>query len=94
MTMNLGMSHRFWSLDKRNMIINRDLVFDEDNMLRGVKYLSTSNTSDDNVSEQVEYELDNSKEVEKLVEQPYKSSLTTLFVNEGHQYHIKSHFVA
>lgn len=61
-------------------------MFDEDSMLCGIKYSSAPNTFGENMSEQVEYESDNSEELEKSVEQPNNSSQIVPVVNEKHHH--------
>ena len=61
--------YRIWSLDKKKVIPSRDVVFDEESMLRGMKYSSTPSVQEESVSEQVEYELNGSNEGENTVGQ-------------------------
>lgn len=56
--------YRIWSLDKKKVILSRDVLFDEESMLRGVSNSSTPSVQDESVSEQMEYELNGSDEDE------------------------------
>ena len=65
-----GVKGRIWCLEKRKVILSRDVVFDEESMLRGVKSSSTPSVQEKNVSEQVEYELIGPNEGENTTDSP------------------------
>ena len=62
--------YRIWCLDKRKVILSWDVVFDEESMLRGVKCSSAPSVQEENVPEQVEYELNGPDEGENSIRQP------------------------
>ncbi|KAJ9547247.1 hypothetical protein OSB04_019790 [Centaurea solstitialis] len=49
--------YRIWCLDKRKVILSRDVKFDEESMLRSIKGSSTPSVQEEKGSEQVEFEL-------------------------------------
>ncbi|KAJ9538194.1 hypothetical protein OSB04_030927 [Centaurea solstitialis] len=77
--------YRIWCLDKRKVILSRDVVFDEESMLRGVKGSSTPSVQEENVSEQVEFELNGPDEGENPVGQPINTSQNDPIVSENQQ---------
>ncbi|KAJ9563977.1 LOW QUALITY PROTEIN: hypothetical protein OSB04_009137 [Centaurea solstitialis] len=77
--------YRIWSLGKRKVILSRDVVFDEESMLRGVKGSSTPSVQEENVSEQVEFELNGPDEGENPIGQPINMSQNDPIVSENQQ---------